>query len=127
MSSSYPPPPQSLSPSYSAYPQNPYGQTVGYPVSYGGNHMYQPPYAYPPYYAAGGHVPPNMPAAAPPAVGSGGMFTRNLIGSLSASAFRLNDPDDKIGVWFILQDLSVRTEGAFRFVMAPWLLLGIPS
>lgn len=43
-----------------------------------------------------------------------GMFTRNLIGSLSASAFRLTDPDDRIGIWFVLQDLSVRTEGSFR-------------
>jgi hypothetical protein len=43
-----------------------------------------------------------------------GMFTRNLIGSLAASAFRLHDNDDKIGIWFILQDLSVRTEGNFR-------------
>lgn len=43
-----------------------------------------------------------------------GMFTRNLIGSLAASAFRLQDPNDKIGIWFVLQDLSVRTEGNFR-------------
>lgn len=43
-----------------------------------------------------------------------GMFTRNLIGSLAASAFRLTDPSDRIGIWFILQDLSVRTEGLFR-------------
>ncbi|KAK4116384.1 hypothetical protein N656DRAFT_774633 [Canariomyces notabilis] len=43
-----------------------------------------------------------------------GMFTRNLIGSLAASAFRLTDTQDKIGIWFILQDLSVRTEGCFR-------------
>ncbi|KAL2257908.1 hypothetical protein VTK26DRAFT_8986 [Humicola hyalothermophila] len=43
-----------------------------------------------------------------------GMFTRNLIGSLAASAFRLTDVQDKIGIWFILQDLSVRTEGCFR-------------
>jgi hypothetical protein len=43
-----------------------------------------------------------------------GMFTRNLIGSLAASAFRLTDPDDRIGIWFVLQDLSVRTEGNFR-------------
>ena len=43
-----------------------------------------------------------------------GMFTRNLIGSTTVSAFRLTDPDDKIGIWFILQDLSVRTEGHFR-------------
>jgi hypothetical protein len=45
-----------------------------------------------------------------------GMFTRNLIGSLAASAFRLTDPDDRIGIWFVLQDLSVRTEGTFRYV-----------
>lgn len=43
-----------------------------------------------------------------------GMFTRNLIGSLVSSAVRLTDPQDKIGIWFILQDLSVRTEGNFR-------------
>lgn len=46
----------------------------------------------------------------------GGMFTRNLIGSLAASAFKLHDTDDRLGIWFILQDLSVRTEGAFRYV-----------
>lgn len=45
-----------------------------------------------------------------------GMFTRNLIGSLACSAFRLTDPTEKIGIWFILQDLSVRTEGLFRYV-----------
>ncbi|KAI1341594.1 hypothetical protein F5Y15DRAFT_361606 [Xylariaceae sp. FL0016] len=43
-----------------------------------------------------------------------GMYTRNLIGSLAASGSRLTDPTDKIGIWFILQDLSVRTEGWFR-------------
>ncbi|KAF7534997.1 hypothetical protein G7Z17_g13276 [Cylindrodendrum hubeiense] len=43
-----------------------------------------------------------------------GMFTRNLIGSLAASAFRLSDNRDHIGIWFVLQDLSVRTEGPFR-------------
>ncbi|RKF53210.1 Velvet complex subunit 2 [Erysiphe neolycopersici] len=51
-------------------------------------------------------IPVNNPAQ--------GMFTRNLIGSLAASAFRLTDPEDKIGIWFVLQDLSVRTEGDFR-------------
>ena len=126
MSSSYPPPPQNFSPTYPPYAQNSYGQPVGYPPMssyYGGN----PPMAYPnpygtnpqssyyqpqPYY--GGHMPPMSPAPQPVTAGPGGMFTRNLIGSLSASAFRLTDPDNKIGVWFILQDLSVRTEGTFR-------------
>lgn len=124
MSSSYPPPPQSVSPTYPAY-QNPYGQPVGYGMNnyYGAGQMgYQNPYgANPqhPYYSQyypGGHIPGAMsPAGAQPVTsGPGGMFTRNLIGSLSASAFRLTDPDNKIGVWFILQDLSVRTEGTFR-------------
>ena len=43
-----------------------------------------------------------------------GMFTRNLIGSLCVSAFKLSNVEGKLGVWFILQDLSVRTEGSFR-------------
>ncbi|PTB70108.1 hypothetical protein BBK36DRAFT_1166304 [Trichoderma citrinoviride] len=43
-----------------------------------------------------------------------GMFTRNLIGSLAASAFRLTDTSEHLGIWFVLQDLSVRTEGPFR-------------
>ena len=46
----------------------------------------------------------------------GGMFTRNLIGSLCVSAFKLTDPEGAMGIWFILQDLSVRTEGSFRCV-----------
>jgi hypothetical protein len=53
----------------------------------------------------------NDPRTAP-----SGMFTRNLIGSLCVSAFKLTDPDGVMGVWFILQDLSVRTEGNFRLV-----------
>lgn len=106
------------------YPQqNPYGQPVGYPMNgyYGGNPQqlaYQNPQAayYPQYYPPGGHM---QPAPQQPVPAPGGMFTRNLIGSLSASAFRLTDPDNKIGVWFILQDLSVRTEGIFRYVPSP--------
>ncbi|KAH8707993.1 Velvet complex subunit 2 [Beauveria bassiana] len=43
-----------------------------------------------------------------------GMFTRNLIGSVTVSAFNLCDTEDKRGIWFVLQDLSVRTEGNFR-------------
>ena len=41
-------------------------------------------------------------------------FTRNLIGSLAVNAFKLNDDQGKLGLWFVLQDLSVRTEGEFR-------------
>jgi hypothetical protein len=41
--------------------------------------------------------------------------TRNLIGMNAVNACRLNDPDGKLGFWFVLQDLSVRTEGNFRY------------
>lgn len=57
-------------------------------------------------------LPPRPPVASAPQ----GMFTRNLIGSLAASASKLADPHDKIGIWFVLQDMSIRTEGNFRYV-----------
>lgn len=43
-----------------------------------------------------------------------GMYTRNLIGSLTVNAFTLKDDQENLGVWFVLQDLSVRTEAVFR-------------
>lgn len=45
---------------------------------------------------------------------SNAMYTRNLIGSLTVNASLLKDTEDKLGFWFVLQDLSVRTEGWFR-------------
>lgn len=45
-------------------------------------------------------------------------YTRNLIGSLAATAFKLYDLSDTLGIWFILQDLSVRTEGEFRLKLS---------
>ena len=57
-----------------------------------------------------------MPQFQPPAVQppSNAMYTRNLIGSLTVNASLLHDTQDKPGYWFVLQDLSVRTEGWFR-------------
>ncbi|KAK3356159.1 velvet factor-domain-containing protein [Neurospora tetraspora] len=55
-----------------------------------------------------------------------GMFTRNLIGSLVCSAFRLTDTNDKIGIWFVMQDLSVRTEGVFRLQFS-FVNVGLPT
>lgn len=43
-----------------------------------------------------------------------GTCSRNLIGSLSATSFKLTDTNGKTGLWFIFQDLSIRTEGIFR-------------
>lgn len=51
-----------------------------------------------------------------------GAFTKNLIGSLVASASKLNDTNDELGVWFVLQDLSVRTEGGRCKSRAPSIL-----
>ncbi|KAK9320147.1 velvet factor-domain-containing protein [Lipomyces orientalis] len=50
---------------------------------------------------------------------------KNLIGSVVATAFKLHDTQGKLGVWFILQDLSVRTEGEFK-LKASFVNLGSP-
>ncbi|TFY59154.1 hypothetical protein EVG20_g7890 [Dentipellis fragilis] len=41
-------------------------------------------------------------------------YTRTLVGPLSANACRLQDEHRKPGVFFLFQDLSIRTEGTFR-------------
>jgi hypothetical protein len=38
----------------------------------------------------------------------------NLIGSRAATAFILKDTEQKTGVWFVLQDLSIRHEEFYR-------------
>ncbi|KAL9096802.1 MAG: hypothetical protein Q9163_006407, partial [Psora crenata] len=58
--------------------------------------------------------PPASLSVVDPRSQPGGMFTRNLIGNLAVGAFKLTYPENDLGVWFILQDLSVRTEGVFR-------------
>jgi hypothetical protein len=44
-------------------------------------------------------------------------YARTLIGPLAASAQTLKDDKDQLGVFFLFQDLSVRTEGIFRLRM----------
>ncbi|KIJ69945.1 hypothetical protein HYDPIDRAFT_79354 [Hydnomerulius pinastri MD-312] len=41
-------------------------------------------------------------------------YTRTLVGPLSSNACRLLDEHRKPGIFFLFQDLSVRTEGTFR-------------
>ena len=53
-----------------------------------------------------------------------GTCTRNLIGSLSGSAFKLKDINNEVGLWFVFQDLSVRTEGYFRLKFSFFDLMG---
>jgi len=93
--------------------QNEYPPQPGY-ISHGNGGGYQSPYGYPP--GPSGHHnygPPEDMYSANHSPQSGS-FTRNLIGSLTASAFRLKDVNDVLGIWFVLQDLSIRTEGKFR-------------
>ncbi|KAG6010163.1 hypothetical protein E4U21_007640 [Claviceps maximensis] len=129
-----------------------YGQAPAYPP----NNSYGPPQQFFPHHQTyrsdgGGHPLPPQPTVSsyhrnsntcgPPgylqdhgslarmAIVGGqpqGMFTRNLIGSLAASAFRLSDTEDRIGIWFVLQDLSVRTEGPFRLRFS-FVNVGPPS
>ncbi len=88
-----------------AVPYQQTSQQQAYYQQQGGQHSSGPP------------TPTGFYQQSPVPTAPSGMFTRNLIGSLSASAFRLTDPDNKMGVWFILQDLSVRTEGTFRWAI----------
>lgn len=39
---------------------------------------------------------------------------KNLVGASVASAVKLYDLDGKLGIFFIFQDISLRTEGLFR-------------
>ncbi|KAF7355589.1 Velvet complex subunit B [Mycena sanguinolenta] len=58
-------------------------------------------------YAQG--TPPALPAANPRSA-----YTRTLVGPLSSNGYRLLDEHRKPGIFFLFQDLSVRTEGTFR-------------
>lgn len=130
---SYPPPPDRIynpgvftpvtalpGGQYMPAPHHPGVQQPGYylpspqtPVSMPGYPGYPPPQPQ----APPGYMPmPQMHAVSQPAPATG-MFTRNLIGSLTVNAFKLNDTENKTGFWFVLQDLSVRTEGSFRLKM----------
>lgn len=62
----------------------------------------------------GGTQAPSYGAPTPPQPSNSSSCSRNLIGSLSATSFKLSDTEGKFGLWFIFQDLSIRTEGMFR-------------
>ncbi|RMZ90861.1 hypothetical protein DV736_g1886, partial [Chaetothyriales sp. CBS 134916] len=67
-------------------------------------------------YAVNGSYPPDLHRGSISGVRQQlpGTLSRNLIGSLSGSAFKLLDLEDRLGLWFVFQDLSIRTEGWFR-------------
>lgn len=74
------------------------------------------PGAYYPTPVTGPGVAQAYPSLASSSNPNTSMFTRNLIGSLTVNASVLKDPEGEVGFWFVLQDLSVRTEGYFRYV-----------
>jgi len=81
------------------------------------------PQSQPPFFSSTSsnsyHAPstPSGPAPAashPVAHGSRSAYTRTLVGPLSSNGYRLQDEHRKWGIFFLFQDLSVRTEGTFR-------------
>lgn len=51
---------------------------------------------------------------APPTTVMTETYTRNFVGACVASANILKDESEQLGIFFVLQDLSVRTEGVYR-------------
>lgn len=110
----YAPPPQQYYSPHEFRPDVPnMAQLASQAPTYGPPRVYEPGFGISQRLSIGGSQPQ-------------GMFTRNLIGSLAASAFRLVDNEDKNGIWFVLQDLSVRTEGTFRLRFS-FVNVGIPT
>lgn len=105
------------------------GLTNEAPPSYPPNATYGPPQQYFPqhqsyrpeqslvspqrYEASGGYGDVTTPGGLPNDQYKGAL-NRNLIGSVAASAFCLTDTSNREGIWFVLQDLSVRLEGTYR-------------
>jgi hypothetical protein len=99
--------------------QNRYGQD-SFPVSAPPSQFDDTVYASTPYTQHSPHAsyypnsnyvnsPPPPPSTNLP--NSRQSYTRTLVGPLSANACRLKDEHRKPGIFFLFQDLSVRTEG----------------
>jgi hypothetical protein len=98
--------PQAMTPqAMTQYGQPPMPPTGWYPQPHG----YPPTPQYAPNNYSLSQVQAVMQASP-----SSNNHTRNLIGMNAVNACRLNNLDGKPGFWFVLQDLSVRTEGTFR-------------
>ncbi|KIM46423.1 hypothetical protein M413DRAFT_441516 [Hebeloma cylindrosporum] len=103
--------PSSNSTTYSPTPDS--DQTAyGHAPHQQGQH---PTYAQYPQPAPASPAPSHAIASAPPLPRH--TYTRTLVGPLSANACRLLDEHRKPGIFFLFQDLSVRTEGTFRLRM----------
>jgi hypothetical protein len=75
-----------------------------------------------------GHVSPSSSSSPVTNVPlPGHVYTRTLVGPLSANACRLLDEHRKPGVFFLFQDLSIRTEGRFRLRLRLMNVGALPS
>lgn len=66
-----------------------------------------------PYASGGGYAQESPPPSTIPPLPRH-TYTRTLVGPLSANACRLLDEHRKPGIFFLFQDLSIRTEGTHR-------------
>lgn len=100
---------------YQSQPQPtlPYAQPPAPQYTYGSNAVGYP------YSGTNGSIPQGATMVAIPPAPNMQNHTRNLIGTNAVNACRLTDTTGKLGLWFVLQDLSVRTEGTFRQVPTP--------
>ncbi|EGO02018.1 hypothetical protein SERLA73DRAFT_86143 [Serpula lacrymans var. lacrymans S7.3] len=103
------------------YSQEPFGPTPANPFDT--TSMYAPPtysqQSPPTSYYQANYVQSSPPPPPPPSSSNNPplprhSYTRTLVGPLSANACRLLDEHRKPGIFFLFQDLSVRTEGTFR-------------
>ncbi|KAG6378613.1 velvet factor [Boletus reticuloceps] len=111
----------SVQPDGREYHQWNHSQHDSYAANYDTPTLYGAP-AYPqqppqtPYYQAS-YPQSNTSSSSPPATSpplTRHVYTRTLVGPLSCNACRLLDEHQIPGIFFLFQDLSVRTEGTFR-------------
>jgi hypothetical protein len=111
------------SPRYGQEPFQGTGNSFDHPQVYGGTS--QTPYYQSNYAQSSSSSPPATNHPLPRH-----SYTRTLVGPLSSNACRLLDEHRKSGIFFLFQDLSVRTEGVFSlplkvsFFLTPRYVLG---
>jgi hypothetical protein len=99
------------------------GNSYDHPQAYGAPS--QPPYYQGTYTQSSSSSPSASHAPLPR-----NSYTRTLVGPLSSNACRLLDEHRQSGIFFLFQDLSVRTEGTTSlpgrsfFYLTPWGILG---
>ena len=72
------------------------------------------------YHQGSSYQEPTPPSTIPPLPRH--TYTRTLVGPLASNACRLLDEHRKPGIFFLFQDLSIRTEGEFHSSRSLWVL-----